>query len=237
MSASIIDNLLATLDREWRGLGVGRHDRVALAADLRGELESAAGDGLDPAELLGDDPAGFARRIAEEAGVERVAPRYGQVLGVAGAGGVLALIAGFALVNALHEVFVAAFDLPRGVHVPIWLAAGVFYGGVAAVVIVGAVLAVRLALRDGPRIRHTAGRMAVLLPPALVLATGAAAGFGWALGFPLTPVAIGTEAAIVLAAFLAATALARRWSVSRPSGAGPAVVSQGAEGDRRGAGR
>lgn len=228
MSASIIDNLLAAVDREWRGLGVGRRDRVALAADLRGELESAAGDGLDPAELLGDDPAGFARRIAEEAGVERVAPRYGQVLGAATAGGVLALVAGFALVNLLHEVFVAAFDLPRGVHVPIWLAAGVFYGGVAAVVIVGAVLAVRFGLRDVPRSRRTAARMAVLLPPALVVATGAAAGFGLALDFPLTPVAIGTEAAIVLAAFLTATGLARRWSVSRPTGPDPALVNESA---------
>ncbi|MEU6076209.1 hypothetical protein [Micromonospora sp. NPDC047074] len=213
-STSAVDGLLTAADRKWRALGINRRDRVALAADLRAELEAAAADGLDPAELLGADPTEFALRIAEEAGVERIPPRYGQVLGVASAGGILSLVVGYVAVISLHQAFVAAFDLPRSVRVPVWLAAGVFYGGVAAVVVAGAVLAVRVALRDAPRIRHTAARMALLLPPALAAATAAAAAFGWALDFPLTPIAIGTEAAIVLAAFLAAAALARRWSVT-----------------------
>ncbi|NES31876.1 hypothetical protein GCE86_15840 [Micromonospora terminaliae] len=213
-STPAVDGLLAAADREWRALGINRRERVTLAADLRTELEAAAADGLDPAELLGPDPTGFALRIAEEAGVERIPPRYGQVLGVASAGGMLSLVVGYLVVIGLHEAFVTAFDLPRSVRVPVWLAAAVFYGGVAAVVVAGAVLAVRVALRDAPRIRHTAARMALLLPPAIAAATAAAAAFGWALNFPLTPLAIGTEAAIVLAAFLAATASARRWSVT-----------------------
>ncbi|MFC0007236.1 hypothetical protein [Micromonospora siamensis] len=213
-STSAVDHLLAAADRQWRALGVHRRDRATLAAGLRTELEAAAVDGLDPAELLGADPAGFALRLAEEAGVERTPPRYGQVLGVASAGGVLALVVGYVAAVGLHEVFVAAFDLPRDVRVPVWLAAGVFYAGVAAVVVAGAALAVRVALRDAPRIRHTAARMTLLLPPAVAVAIVAAAAFGWALDFPLTPLVIGTEAAIVLAAFLAATALARRWSVT-----------------------
>ncbi|SCG74771.1 hypothetical protein [Micromonospora humi] len=213
-STSNVDGLLAAADREWRALGLNRRDRVTLAADLRAELEAAVEDGFDPAQLLGGDPTDFALRIAEEAGVERVPPRYGQVLGVASMGGMLCLVLGYVLVTGLHEAFVAAFDLPRNVRVPVWLAAGVFYGGVAATVVAGAVLAVRVVLRDAPRIRRTAVRMALLLPPALVAATAAAATFGWALDFPLTPLAIGAEAAIVLAAFLAATALARRWSVT-----------------------
>ncbi|MFR9776378.1 hypothetical protein ACL02O_09965 [Micromonospora sp. MS34] len=121
---------------------------------------------------------------------------------------------GYAVVIGLHQALVAAFDLPRNVRVPVWLAAGVFYGGIAAVVVAGAVVAVRVALRDTPRIRHTATRMALLLPPALAAAIVAASAFGWALNFPLTPVAIGTEAAIVLATFLAAAASARRWSLT-----------------------
>jgi hypothetical protein len=127
---------------------------------------------------------------------------------------VLALFVGYVLANGLHQAFVAAFDLPRSVHVPVWLAAGVFYGGVAAVVIAGAVLAVRVALRDAPRIRHTAARMTLLLPPAVAAAIAGAVAFGSALDFPFTPLAIGTEAAILLVAFAAATALARRWSVT-----------------------
>ncbi|MEV5767473.1 type IV secretion system protein [Micromonospora sp. NPDC052213] len=52
------------------------------------------------------------------------------------------------------------------------------------------------------------------LPILLGLPGSDALNLGWALNFPLTPLAIGTETAIVLAAFLAATALARRWSVT-----------------------
>ncbi|SBT39002.1 hypothetical protein [Micromonospora auratinigra] len=212
-STPTVDHFLAAADQAWRTAGIDRRDRTTLAADLRTELEAAAADGLDPAELLGTDPAEFARRIAEEAGLARNPPRYAQVLGVASGGALLSLLVGYVLVNALHQAFVAAFDLPRGVRVPVWLAAGVFYTGVAAVVVTGAVLAVRVALRDATRVRQTAARMALLLPPALAVAILGAAAFGWALDFPLTPLAIGTEAAIVLAAFLAATALARRWSV------------------------
>ncbi|MEU7932454.1 hypothetical protein [Micromonospora echinofusca] len=213
-STSAVDNLLAAADREWRALGIHRRDRVSLAADLRAELEAAAADGLDPAELLGADPTEFAVRIAEEAGVERTPPRYGQILGVATAGAMLSLVVGYVVVISLHQAFVAAFDLPRSVRVPVWLAAGVFYGAVAAVVVAGAVLAIRIVLRDAPHIRHTAARMALLLPPAIAAAIAAAVAFAWSLNYPLTPLAIAAEAAIVLAAFLAATALARRWSVT-----------------------
>ncbi|WBB57200.1 hypothetical protein [Verrucosispora sp. WMMD573] len=213
-STPAVDNLLAAADREWRALGIHRRDRATLAADLRSELDAATADGIDPAQLLSTDPTEFALRIAEEAGVQRIPPRYGQVLGVASAGAVLSLIVGYVLVIGLHQAFVAAFDLPRDVRVPVWLAAGVFYAGVAAVVVTGAALAVRITLRDVPRIRHTATRMTLLLPPTIAAATAAAAAFGWALDFPLTPLAIGTEAAIVLAAFLAATALARRKSAT-----------------------
>jgi hypothetical protein len=209
-----VDRLVATAEREWRSLGVQRGDRRSLGADLRSELEAAAADGLDPAELIGADPAGFARTLADEAGVRPTPARYGLVLGVAGAGAVVALVVGYGLVMGLHGVFVAIFDLPRTVHVPVWLAAGVFYGGIMAVVVVGAVLAVRLALRDLPRIRQTATRMVVLLPPAFVAAVAAAVAAGWAMDFALTPAVIGTEALIVLAAFLGATALARRWTVT-----------------------
>ncbi|MCO8277235.1 hypothetical protein M1L60_42335 [Actinoplanes sp. TRM 88003] len=212
-STSLVDDLLATADREWRALGVQRDDRAALAADLRADLEAAAGDGLDPAQLLGASPREFALRVAEEAGVGRTPPRYGQVLGVATVGALLALVVGFLGVIGLHQILVAAFDLPPGLRVPVWLAAGVFYGGVAAVAVTGAVLAVRFGLRDAPRIRHTAARMALLLPPAVAASIAAAVALGWSFDFPLTPLIMGAEAAIVLGGFLAATTLARRWSI------------------------
>ncbi|MGK5683446.1 hypothetical protein [Actinoplanes sp. URMC 104] len=213
-STPVVDDLLAAADREWRALGISRRDRATLGADLRADLDAAAADGLDPRELLGADAASFALRVAQEAGATGTPPRYGQVLGVATAGAVVCLVVGFVVVTGLHQVFVAAFDLPRSVHVPVWLAAGVFYGAVAAVVVAGAVLAVRVALRGVPLIRHTAARMSLLLPPAVAAAIAAAAGLGWSRDFSLAPPVIGAEAAIVLAAFLGATALARRWSVT-----------------------
>lgn len=213
-SMPAVDQAIAAAEREWRALGVERRERAALAADLRAELEAASADGFTPADLLGTDPAGFARRLAEESGVDRLPPRYGPVLGVASVGGVLALVVGFAAALGLHQVFVAAFDLPRDLRVPVWLAAGVFYGGVVAVVVVGAALAVRVALRGTARIGHTAVRMTLLLPLACAAAIAAAALFGRSLDYPLTPVVVATEAAIVLAGFLGATVLARRWSVT-----------------------
>jgi hypothetical protein len=213
-STPAVDHLLAAADREWRVLGIRPRDRVTLVADLRTELEAAAADGIDPAQLLGTDPTAFALRVAEEAGMEATPPRYGPVLAVASAGALLSLVGGFVLAAGLHQVFVALFDLPPDVHVPVWLAGGVFYGGVVAVVVTGAALAVRVLLRDTPRIRHTATRLALLLPPAIAAGVAAAVTFGWWLEFPLTPLVIGTEAALVLVAFLAATVLARRWSVT-----------------------
>jgi hypothetical protein len=146
--------------------------------------------------------------------VERIPPRYGSVLGVASVGAVIALVVGYVVVIGLYDAFVAAFDLPRSVRVPLWLAAGVFYGGVALVVVAGAALAVRVALRDVPRIRHTTTRMTLLLPPGLGAAIAAVAVLSSALDVALTPLAVGTETATILAAFLGATALARRWSVT-----------------------
>jgi hypothetical protein len=214
MNTPAVDGLVTATDRQWRALGVHRDDRVTLAADLRAELEAAVADGVDPADLVGADITGFARRVAEEAGVDQTPPLYGQVLGVATAGAVLSLIAGYGVVIVLYSVFVAAFDLPRDTHVPIWLAAGVFYGAVAAVVVAGAALGVRLVLRHASRIRNTASKMSLLLPPALTVAIAAAAAFGWAFDFTLTPAVIGTESVIVLAGFLAATATARHLSVT-----------------------
>ncbi|MBM2621385.1 hypothetical protein JIG36_38370 [Actinoplanes sp. LDG1-06] len=209
-----VDALIDSADREWRALGVRPGDRSTLVAELRTELEAAAADGLDPAELVGTDVARFALRVAEESGVDRTPARYGQVLGVATVGALLAVVVGFVVVMGLHQAFVAAFDLPRNFRVPVWLAAGVFYGGVGAVVVAGAVLAVRIVLRDAARIRHTAARMTLLLPPAVTAAVAGAVALGWSMDFPLTPIVIGAEAAIVVAGFLAATALARRWSVT-----------------------
>jgi hypothetical protein len=215
MNKPSVDRLVAATDRRWRALGVRAGDRAALTADLRAELEAADADGLDPADLIGADVEGFARRVAEEAGVDRTPPLYGPVLGVATVGALLSLIVGYCLVMGLHDVFTALFDLPRGTHVPIWLAAGVVYAGIGAVVVIGAAVGVRFGLRHAIRIRETARRMGLLLPPALTAAVAIAVTVGGLLDYALNPVVIGTEGTIVLAGFLVATAAARRLAISR----------------------
>ncbi|MDG4786581.1 hypothetical protein O7626_11675 [Micromonospora sp. WMMD1102] len=166
-----IDNVLAEADRAWRAYGIGRADRATLAADLRLDLEAAAADGGDPAQLVGGDVAGFARRLADEAGVRRVRHDYGRLLRTALAGAALGGVGGYVVLAALYPLFVRAVDIPRSIEIPVYLAVAVYYGVPAAVVVTGAVTAVRLRLGDLPQIRRTAWLMGVLLPVAGILVT------------------------------------------------------------------
>ncbi|RAO19635.1 hypothetical protein MED15_02794 [Micromonospora noduli] len=107
-----IDRLLGEADQAWRGYGVGSADRAALAADLRLDLRAAAADGGDPAQLIGGDVAGFARRLADEAGVRRVRGDYGRILGTALIGAVLGVVLGYGLLMAAYPAFVRMIDIP-----------------------------------------------------------------------------------------------------------------------------
>ncbi|MEU4471000.1 hypothetical protein [Micromonospora sp. NPDC023888] len=208
-----IDRLLGEADRAWRGYGVGSADRAALAADLRLDLRAAAADGGDPAQLIGGDVAGFARRLADEAGVRRVRGDYGRVVGTALIGTVLGAVLGYGLLESAYPVFVHLIDIPRSIDVPIQLAVAVAYGIPAAVVAAGAVIAVRIQLRDLPRIRRTAQLMSVLVPVAGIVVTPVTVAFAWATDYSFAPPVVVTEIAMVLAALAGATVLARRLSL------------------------
>ena len=117
-----IDEVVKAANQEWRTLGVARRDRVALAADLRLDLDAAAADEVSAEQLLDGDVRGFARRLAEEAAVRRVPGRYGQVLATGLSGAVVGALLGGLTVYVIHKVLVALFDLPRGIHVPVALA-------------------------------------------------------------------------------------------------------------------
>ncbi|MEU8185452.1 hypothetical protein AB0B85_14570 [Micromonospora sp. NPDC049044] len=208
-----IDCLLSEADQAWRGYGVGAADRAALAADLRLDLRAAASDGGDPAQLIGGDVAGFARRLADEAGVRRVRGDYCRVLGTALTGAVLGAVLGYGLLMAAYPVFVRMVDIPRSIDVPIQLAVAVYYGVPAVVVAAGMVIAVRTRLRDLPMIRRTARMMTVFVPVACIIIMPITIGFAWATGYSLAPSVVVTEIALVLAALAGATALARHLSV------------------------
>ena len=208
-----IDRLLGEADQAWRGDGVGSADRAALAADLRLDLRAAAADGGDPAQLIGGDVAGFARRLADEAGVRRVRSDYGRILGTALIGAMAGAVLGYGLLMAAYPAFVRMVDIPRSIDVPVQLAVAVYYGVPAAVVVVGAVIAVRSRLRDLPKIRKTARIMSVLLPAAVIIITPITIAFAWSTDYSTALAVVLAEIAMVLAALAGATVLARRLSL------------------------
>lgn len=207
-----IDDAMATADHAWRAYGVRRADRATLAADLRLDLQSAAADGIGPTQLLGADVRGFARRLADEADVRRVPPAYERVLGIALFGAALGAVVGFLLLTLANTVFVRLVSMPDSVAVPVQVVVTVYYGIPAAIVIAGAVAAVRIHLRDDPHVRSTAKAMSLLLPIAGIVVTPITMGLAWLADYSTGPIVL-VEVALVGAAFAGAVILARRWSL------------------------
>lgn len=208
-----INSILTEADRAWRAYGVGPADRAAFAAELRLDLQAAAADGRDPGELLGGDVAGFARRVADEAGVHRARGDYARLLGTALLGAVAGVALGFGVLSVLYPVLVRLIDIPRSIEVPDNLAVAVYYGVPAAVVVVGAVATVRLLLGNLPRIRNTTRLMSLLVPVTGILVTPVTILYARSTGYSTAPSVLVAEVAIVLAAFVGATMLARRLSL------------------------
>jgi hypothetical protein len=208
-----IDSALSAADRAWRAYGVDPADRAALAADLRLDLQAAAGDGRTPGQLLGPDVGAFARRLADEAGVPRTLPEHRRVLETAFIGAVLGAVVAWALMAAAYPLFLRMVTPPDSVRVPIPVTLGIYYGVPAAVVVAGAVAAVRIRLRHLPRIRSTARAMSVLLPVAGLLITPVTMGFAWTTDYSVAEPVVLAEIAMVLAALAGATVLARIWAL------------------------
>ncbi|BBH71616.1 hypothetical protein ACTI_83010 [Actinoplanes sp. OR16] len=214
-----IDSVLSAADQAWRSYGVHPPDRAALAADLRGDLEAAVADGAGPHELIGPDVAGFARRLADEAGVRRHHPTYARLFSTMLIGAALTAVIAYELVTALSPMMIRAVDLDDPARVPLVVALAVYYGIPAAIVVAGAVLAVRWRLRDLHRVRETCRAMILLLPIAGLLVTPVVMGFAWATGYSTDPVVVAFEVAMVMAALSGATYLARRWALRERQGA------------------
>jgi hypothetical protein len=220
-----IDDVLAEADRAWNAYGVGPDDRAALADDLRVDLAAAAADGVDPRHLIGGEVPRFARRLADESGVPRAPREYARLLTTGLLGAALAGAAAFFVLLVLRPVFLRVVDVPRDLDVPIQVAVGLFYGLPAALVVAGIVVAVRLHLRDLPKVRQTARWMALLLPPTGIAITPVTMGFAYATGYRTDPAVVLTEIALVLGALAGATVLARRLALrERPARPRPVGV-------------
>lgn len=211
-----IDDAVAAAEAQWRAYGVTEADRAALAADLRSELEAAT-DGVTPAQLLGDDLPGLARRLADEAGVTRVPAEYGRVVRTALVGAVIGAVAGYLAMLVIYPVAVHLVDLPRSFKVPLLLAIIVYYGIPAALLVAGAVITVRTRLRDLPKVRATANRMLLLMPLAGIAVTPITSAFAWITGYSLALAIVAVEIGLVVTAIIGATVLARRWTLREPA--------------------
>ncbi|MBE1490364.1 hypothetical protein [Plantactinospora soyae] len=208
-----IDSVLATADRALRRYGIGTTDRAALIADLRLDLQAAAGDGISPAQLIGSDVADFARRLADEAGLARVPSERSRLLGTTLVGSTIGAVIGGVLLAVAYPLLVRWVDLPRSFHVPVQVAVLVYYGVPAIMVVAAAVIAVRLTLRTVPQIRDTAKAMMLLLPLAGIVITPLTMAFARSTGYSTAAPVLVAEIAMVLGAISGATLLARRWSL------------------------
>ncbi|MFI6759541.1 hypothetical protein ACIBF5_10445 [Micromonospora sp. NPDC050417] len=215
-----VEATLATADREWRARGVNRRDRIALATDLRQDLEAAAADGVTPEQLLGPDVRGFARRLADEAGLPGVPRAYQRLLLTALAGTVPGVLAGYLFLFGIYQVIVSIFDLRRDLEVPLAVGLLAYYGTAAALVIGGALVAVRVRMREVPRIGRTLAAMSVLLPLAGVAITPVTMGFASLTNYASSAPVLLIEVAMVLSALAGATVLARWWALREGGAAG-----------------
>lgn len=217
-----IDQALATADKAWRAHGVRRADRATLAADLRLDLEAAAADGVPPEQLLDGDVAGFARRLADEAGLHREPAELDRLLGTALFGAVIGAGIGGVLIYVVFPAFIAMTDLSLRLNLPVQVGVGLYFGIPAAIVVAAAVVAVRLGLPQLAHIRSTCRAMAALLPIAGLAITPITMGFAWTTGYSDAPPVVLMEVLIVLAALAGATVLARHWALREPA-PGPKV--------------
>ncbi|MEV4621891.1 hypothetical protein AB0J74_24680 [Asanoa sp. NPDC049573] len=202
-----IDQAMAGAEREWRRLHVHPADLAGLSRDLRDDLTAAWAEGVGPAELIGTDVRGFARRLADEARVARVPFEFRRLLLTAVVGALPGILIGYAIVFA--HIPVPALQTQQ----PGTGAVLTAYTVLAALVVVSSLLTVWFRLRDLPSMGHTVLGMALLVPLAGVLVTPVTMGFAALVDYSDALPVVAIECGMVAAALAGATILARRWSL------------------------
>ncbi len=201
---------LSALDGEWRRMQLSRDDRSELGADVAGDLEAAAADGVGPAQLLGPDPSRFAREAAQSRGCVPKPRAFGRTL----IGGVLGLVAtavvALPITWVVFAAVVSAVDLPFRVGA---LGGFLLFGALSVVGLFGTLAGVAAVLRGRWVGRATVARAAALLPVMVGVAGGIAYAFAVYRHVTTDDRTVLIETVIVTAGWISAIIVARWWAL------------------------
>jgi hypothetical protein len=213
-----IDQTVRSAEREWRRRHVRPADLARLSRDLRDDLTAAAAEGVAASELLGHDVPGFARRLADEAGVERVPYEFDRLLLTA----LVGALPGVVLAYGFLYGYISG-PVPPPSDQPDLAAVVAAYATLAALVVVSSLLAVWLRLRHLPGMPQTVLAMALLVPMAGAIATPVTMGFAATVNYSSALPVLAIECALVGAALAGAIVLARRWALRGWASTGDAL--------------
>ncbi|GIF70463.1 hypothetical protein Ais01nite_84980 [Asanoa ishikariensis] len=203
-----IDQTVRSAEREWRRLHVRRADVARLSRDLRDDLTSAATEGVAATELLGTDVRGFARRLADEAGVERVPYEFDRLLLTA----LVGALPGVAFAYALLYGYISGPTAPPSDEPDIGAVVAT-YAVLALLVVLSSLLTVWFRLRHLPAMPRTVLAMALLVPLAGAIATPITMAFAATVNYSNALPVLAIECGLVGAALAGAIVLARRWAL------------------------
>lgn len=203
------DRAARQLNRSLRRLHLSRPDRRAITEDVRGDLETAAFEGVRPGDLLGPDVDAFARQAVERGGYEPLADDYPRLLVLSTVAAVVGLPAVYVLFSfVLQPLFDDWFTLDR--HYP--TAGPVLACVVMGLMATGVLLAVLYASLAGRPARiETVKRAALLVPVGLALSIAAVLAVTGRDGFTMSEASIYTQVLPAGALPLGVALASARW--------------------------
>ena len=216
--------VMAELDRQLGRMHLARQDRRLIMAEVRADLEAAAGDGVSPQTLIGADIAAFARETVSLGGYRPRPGHYRRVL----IGGVVvatvALVAAYALIIGVVQPALSSwFTLDR--HYPV-LGPVVMLCAVVIVGVLGVLVGLRALLAGRVAARETLRRAALLLPVGAAGGAVSVIAVASAPGYRVTLGAVTLQVLIALLGVVLPLAVARWWALRAVTSENAAATGQ-----------